>query len=100
MNREFKRRMKREQRAMEKTQGRQRAPIPTQQQRRERAGVRQYIRDIQSELRRVMWPTTQEVLTYSVVVVLVVSVLTGFVFLLDLALFKGVVENLFGGGAR
>ncbi|MGH2703856.1 MAG: preprotein translocase subunit SecE [Actinomycetota bacterium] len=92
MNREIKRRMKREQRAQEKAMARQRSPVPVQQQRRERAGARQYIRDIQGELRRVIWPTSSEVFTYSVVVVFVVSILTGIVFLLDLGFFEVIVK--------
>lgn len=92
MNREYKRRMKRERRAMDKAMARQRSPVPTQQQRRERTGARQYIRDIQSELRRVIWPTASEVFTYSVVVVFVVSILTGVVFLLDLGFFQAVIR--------
>ena len=94
MNREFKRRMKREERAQQRAQMRGRAPIPVQgqQQRRERVGVRQYLREIQTELRRVIWPTPQEVITYSVVVVVVVSVLTAVVFGLDYVFFKGVLR--------
>ena len=86
MNREFKRRMKREEKAQKRAQERwrQAAPIPTQQQKRERVGLRQYIREIQGELKRVMWPTAAEVFTYSVVVVFVVAILTGLVFVLDL----------------
>jgi preprotein translocase subunit SecE len=86
VNREFKRRMKREEKQQQRAQqrGGQRPPIPVQQQKRERVGLRQYIREIQAELKRVMWPTASEVFTYSVVVVFVVAILTGIVFVLDL----------------
>ena len=86
MNREFKRRMKREEKQQQRAQqrGGQRPPIPVQQQKRERVGIRQYIREIQAELKRVMWPTASEVFTYSVVVVFVVAVVTSVVFVLDL----------------
>ena len=86
MNREFKRRMKREEKQQQKAQqrGGARSPIPVSQQKRERVGLRQYIREIQAELKRVMWPTASEVFTYSVVVVFVVAILTGVVFFLDL----------------
>jgi preprotein translocase subunit SecE len=86
VNREFKRRMKREEKQQQRAQqrGGPRPPIPVQQQKRERVGLRQYIREIQAELKRVMWPTASEVFTYSVVVVFVVAVLTSVVFLLDL----------------
>jgi preprotein translocase subunit SecE len=94
VNREFKRRMKREERAQQRAQMRGRAPIPVQgqQQRRERVGMRQYLRDIQTELGRVIWPTPQEVVTYSIVVVVVVTVLTLVVFGLDYVFFKGVLR--------
>jgi preprotein translocase subunit SecE len=96
VNREFKRRMKREEKQQKRAQerGRSAAPIPAQQQKRERVGLRQYIREIQAELKRVMWPTASEVFTYSVVVVFVVAVLTGVVFFLDLGFAKAFL-NLF-----
>ena len=99
MNREFKRRMKRDEKAQKRAQasGRQAAPIPVQQQKRERVGMRQYIREIQAELKRVMWPTASEVFTYSVVVVFVVAVITGIVFFLDLGFAKAFL-NLFAPG--
>jgi preprotein translocase subunit SecE len=87
VNREFKRRMKREEKQQKRAQqrgGGARPPIPVQQQKRERVGFRQYVREIQAELKRVMWPTASEVFTYSVVVVFVVAILTGVVFVLDL----------------
>ena len=94
MNREFKRRMRRDQRAQERamTRGQQRPPIPVQQQKRERTGIRQYFREIQAELKRVMWPTRNEVITYSIVVVCVVSVLTGLVFVLDLGFAQAILD--------
>ena len=86
--------MKREERAQQRAQSRGRSPVPVQQQRerRERVGLRQYLRDIQTELRRVIWPTAQEVLTYSIVVVVVVTVLTSIVFGLDYVFFKAILK--------
>ena len=69
-----------------------RAPVPVQQQRRQRVKIRQYFSEIRSELRRVIWPTRAEVFTYSVVVIFVVSVLTAVVFALDLGFAQGIVE--------
>jgi len=90
--------MKRDERAQQRAQMRGRAPIPVQQQqRRERVGIRQYLRDIQTELRRVIWPTANEVVTYSIVVVVVVSLLTGIVFGLDYFFFKAILK-LFASG--
>jgi preprotein translocase subunit SecE len=86
--------MKREERQQQRARERGRAPVPIQgqQQRRERVGIRQYLREIQAELRRVIWPTAQEVLTYSVVVVVVVSILTSVVFGLDYVFFKAILK--------
>jgi preprotein translocase subunit SecE len=86
--------MKRDERAQQRAQARGRSPVPVQQQRerRERVGIRQYLRDIQTELRRVIWPTAQEVLTYSIVVVVVVTVLTSIVFGLDYVFFKAILK--------
>lgn len=95
MNREFKRRMRREQQAQERSmlRGGQRAPVPVQQrQRRQRLRIRQYFSEIRAELRRVIWPTRAEVFTYSVVVLFVVTLLTGIVFVLDLGFAQAIVE--------
>jgi preprotein translocase SecE subunit len=91
VNREFKRRMRREQRAQERSVTRPPVPMPQQRQRRERVRFRQYLREIQAELKRVMWPTPSEVITYSILVIIVVSVLTTVVFLLDLGFAKAIV---------
>jgi len=100
VNREFKRRMRRDQRAQERAVARGgRPPVPVQQQKRERTGIRQYFREIQAELKRVMWPTRNEVITYSIVVVFVVSLLTGVVFVLDLG-FAQAILDLFKPAAR
>ncbi|HVL81379.1 MAG TPA: preprotein translocase subunit SecE [Actinomycetota bacterium] len=101
MNREIKRRMKRDQKAAERQAARGRPPVaPQQLQKRERVGMKQWIREIVAELRRVIWPSRQEVITYSIVVVVVVSLLTGIVFLMDIG-FSEAVITLFrpaGGG--
>ncbi len=93
MNREFKRRMKRDEKQQQRqmARGGPRPPMPVQQK-RERVGFRQYLREIQAELKRVIWPTPAEVMTYSIVVVFVVSVLTTLVFVLDIAFARGIVE--------
>jgi preprotein translocase subunit SecE len=94
VNREFKRRMKREEKAQQRAQmrGGTAPPIPVQRQRRERLKMRTYLSEIRSELKRVIWPTRTEVITYSVVVVMVVSILTTVVFLLDLGFAQGFIH--------
>ena len=91
MNREIKRRMRRDQKRAEKQTARGAAPVPAPQ-RKERVKLRQFIREVQGELKRVIWPTTNEVITYSIVVVVVVTVLTGVVFLMDVGFSKGVIQ--------
>lgn len=91
MNREIKRRMKRDQKAAEKSI-RARPQMPPTQQKREKVKMRQYLREIRLELKRVIWPTRQAVITYSFVVIVVVSALTGLVFLLDLGFSKALLE--------
>lgn len=89
MNREIKRRLKREQESKDRL-GPMR-PMPPGQ-RKERVGTRQFVREVQGELRRVMWPTRNEVITYSIVVVIVVVVLALLVFVMDLGFAKGIFQ--------
>jgi preprotein translocase subunit SecE len=53
--------------------------------RRQRTSVRQFLREVQLELRRVNWPSRREVASYSLVVLVAVSLLTLYVALLDQA---------------
>lgn len=48
-----------------------------------RTGVRQYVREVRSELKRVHWPSRREVTSYSIVVLVAVSLLTAYIFGLD-----------------
>jgi preprotein translocase subunit SecE len=62
-----------------------------------RIGIRQYFREVRQELKKVAWPSREELTTYSIVVFSVTAVLTLFVFGLDWAFSKGVLgllENL------
>ena len=53
---------------------------PRQQQRRdERVGVRQYLREVRDEMRKVAWPKRPEVQRYSIIVIITVIVYTAFV---------------------
>ncbi len=64
------------------------------QQKRERTGVRQFLKEVRQELKRVIWPTRQELVTYTVVVLVTVVVLTSYVFGLDVV-FSKLVFNVF-----
>jgi preprotein translocase subunit SecE len=50
---------------------------------RKRTGVRQFLREVRQELRKVDWPTRKELVTYTVVVLVTITVLTAYVFGLD-----------------
>ncbi len=62
---------------------------------RERTSVAQFLREVRLELRRVNWPSRREVASYSVVVLVAVTLLTIFVALLD-QLFGQFVLQVFG----
>ena len=65
-------------------------PRPAPRPVKERTTPRQYLREVRGELRKVAWPTKEEVARYSVIVLITVVVLTTFIFLLDYAFAKGV----------
>ena len=67
------------------------------QEKRKRAGVRQFLREVRQELKRVNWPTRQELVAYTVVVLVSVTVLTSFVFGLDYV-FSKLVLRVFSNG--
>ena len=62
---------------------------------RKRTGARQFLKEVSLELKKVDWPTRRELGAYTVVVLVSVTVLTAFVFGLDLVFSKGVFR-LFG----
>jgi preprotein translocase subunit SecE len=57
-----------------------------------------FLREVRSELKKVAWPSRTEIVTYSVVVLVSVTFITLFVFVLDLGLGKAMF-HLFGGGS-
>ncbi|HEX6255699.1 MAG TPA: preprotein translocase subunit SecE [Euzebyales bacterium] len=63
--------------------------------RRERTSVAQFLREVRLELRRVNWPSRREVASYSLVVLVAVTLLTVFVAILD-QLFGQFVLQVFG----
>jgi preprotein translocase subunit SecE len=64
-------------------------------ERRQRTGPRQFLREVRGELRRVAWPSRREVVSYSIVVLVTVSLITAFIFGLDQA-FGALVLTIFG----
>jgi preprotein translocase subunit SecE len=65
------------------------------QENRKRTPPRQFLKEVRQELRKVDWPTREETTAYTIVVLVTVTVLTTFVFFVDLAFSKAIV-NLFG----
>ena len=97
MNRETKRMLQRqgqigpdgEPQARARTQTANRpAPKPA----KERTSPAEYLREVRSELRKVAWPTREEVIRYSIIVLITVVLLTAFVFAMDYVFAKAVFE--------
>jgi preprotein translocase subunit SecE len=94
VNRQYKRMMQRQE-----TQ-RRAAPRPQVKAaggpaRRERTKPLQFVREVMAELRKVAWPTRQEVVAYSIVVLVSVVVIAAIIFAMDYVFTKAVLA-LFG----
>ena len=100
MNRQMKRMQERAERQQKRAGvDRQSAPAATTrraqaQEKRKRTGIRQFLKEVRQELKKVIWPTRQELTTYTVVVLVTVIVMTSYVFGLDV-LFSRLVLNVF-----
>ena len=101
MNRQMKRMQERQERA-QKHAGAARPATPSAatrkaavQERRKRTGARQFLQEVRQELSKVDWPTRRELVSYSIVVLVTVTVLTAFVFGLD-SLFTRFVFDVLG----
>ncbi|MDP4013781.1 MAG: preprotein translocase subunit SecE [Candidatus Nanopelagicales bacterium] len=57
-----------------------------------------FVREIMAELRKVIWPTRKELITYTGVVIVFVLAMAGIVALLDFVFGKGVLFTFGGGG--
>jgi preprotein translocase subunit SecE len=89
VNREMRRlQQKEEERAKRR---RQEGPRPRS---RDRVGVRQYFHEVRQELKKVAWPTRQETVTFTIVVLIVTAFVTGFTFSLDFVFKKSILDLL------
>ncbi|HEX9856197.1 MAG TPA: preprotein translocase subunit SecE [Acidimicrobiia bacterium] len=61
---------------------------------RERTPFRQFVREVRQELKRVAWPTRQETVTFSLVVLIVTGFVTALTFGLDFAFKESVLRFL------
>lgn len=62
---------------------------------KERTKPRQFVKEVIAELQKVAWPTRQEVVSYSVVVLVSVIVIAALIFVFDLIFTKAIL-TLFG----
>ncbi len=83
MNRQTKRLMQRQKADRPRAPERRARPQPAPQ--RERVGPRQYLAEVRGELRKVAWPTRQEVINSTIIVLIAVTVLTSLIFGYDYA---------------
>jgi len=64
-------------------------------ERRRRTPIRQFLKEVRQELRKVAWPSRKELVGYTIVVLVAVVFLTTLVFGMDLT-FSKVVLRVFG----
>jgi preprotein translocase subunit SecE len=94
MNRQQKRMMKKEE------ERKKAAPRPAPKAagapaKKERTKPRQFVREVIAELRKVAWPTRQEVISYSTVVLVASVVIAALIFGMDFIFTKAIL-SLFG----
>jgi preprotein translocase subunit SecE len=97
MNRQMKRMQRRQGTTIDRAQAAATTRRAAIQEKRRRTGPRQFLKEVRQELKKVNWPTRQELVAYTVVVLVSVIVLTTFVFGLDFV-FSKLVVNVFGNG--
>jgi len=101
MNREDKRAAQREERRLERTQatgavsggitsGADSAAGPVKQQRTSPA---KFMREVRTELRKVAWPHRKELVSYTVVVLVVTTVLTLIIFGMDWVIRNAIINS-------
>ena len=70
----------------------QRRQAPTPPKPEERAGARQFLKEVRQELKKVAWPTRDETIKYSIVVIATVLVFTAAIAGLDFLLSEFVIR--------
>ena len=95
MNRETKRRLQKQGQigadGAPAFKNRPQAPRPQAQQGGVRTRVPTFLREVRGELRKVAWPTRDEVQNYSMVVLVSLVVIIALIFVLDLTFSKSVL---------
>ncbi len=92
MNRETKRLMERQgQVDAEGNPTRAPRPAPAARVPQERTSAPQYVREVRGELKKVGWPTRDEVKNYSAVVLATLVIMSALVFIYDFVFAKGLL---------
>jgi len=78
------------------TSSARRAATSSKGEGKKRTGVRQFLKEVRQELRKVAWPTRRELVSYTIVVLVTVIVMTSFVFGLDYVFTKLIFNVLTG----
>jgi len=96
MNRQMKRMQERQERRAKASVSERREAATTSARRsaaptegkKKRTGARQFLKEVRQELRKVDWPSRRELISYTVVVLVTVIVMTTLVFGLDFVFSK------------
>ena len=94
MNRQYKRLMQKEE-AKKRSGARPPVKAPGAPTKKERTKPRQFLKEVIAELKKVAWPTRQETIAYSIVVLVSVVVIATLIFGMDFV-FTEAVLALFG----
>jgi preprotein translocase subunit SecE len=94
MNRQMKRAQRREGTTVDRARAAASTRRAAETEKRKKTGIRQFLKEVRQELKKVLWPTRQELVTYTIVVLVTVIVLTTYVFGLDV-LFSRLVLDVF-----
>jgi preprotein translocase subunit SecE len=99
MNRQMKRMQEKAERQQKRSGVDRQAPAATArraqtQEKRKRTGVRQFLKEVRQELKMVDWPNRRELISYTVVVLATLAVLTTFVFGLDFVFSRAILKLL------
>ena len=100
MNRQMKRMQERAERQQKRGGSeRQAAPAAATKraqvaEKRKRTGVRQFLKEVRLELKKVDWPTRRELVSYTIVVLATLIVTTAYVAGLDFVFSKAILDLL------
>lgn len=96
MNREERRAAKRQEKLANQQQAAASAPVgssgPTEMGPRKRTPPGQFLKETRQELRKVAWPTRSEVISYTIVVLVVTAALTTLVWGLDWVIARAIIN--------